>query len=284
MVQDGHTFLLTKVAHITGVSEGEVVIEASLAGPISNSLCWLLWVRIGSCAVFVSICKLVHDNLFHDLTLLLVAVDLRLEHMLWFAVGVIRWLGLLASVALLSALEVIVLAFVALPASIWEVKTSSVLCLACFAGVVFVRVCLPAKVYLGMELVSLRSEVIDDDVVDSLWEELLGLHWILCWIELLITLITVVLGPRKHFLWSTAGWRIFIATWRTSGDLRWMDIHVLEIFDEVVDGVSVAVLSSWGGFNNSLVQVEVLDSHNLLKGAFFIELALHFCWTFIDLA
>ena len=51
-----------------------------------------------------------------------------------------------------------------------------------------------------MELVSLRSEVIDDDVVDSLWEELLGLHWILCWIELLITLITVVLGPRKHFL------------------------------------------------------------------------------------
>ena len=271
------------MAHIAGISEGEVVIEASLAGPISNSLSWLLRVRIGGCAVFFSICKLVHDDLFHDLTLLLIAVDLWLEHMLWFAVGVIRWFGLLASIALLSALEVIVLAFVALPASIWEVKTSSVLCLACFAGVVFVRVCLPAKVYLGMELSSLRSEVIDNNVVHSLWEELLSLHWIL-WIELLITLITVVLGPRKHFLGSTARWRIFIAAWRTSGDLRWMDIHILEIFDEVVNGVSVAVLSSWWGLNDFLVQVEVLDSHNLLKGAFFIELALHFCWTFIDLA
>ena len=54
-----------------------------------------------------------------------------------------------------------------------------------------------------MELSSLRSEVIDNNVVHSLWEELLSLHWIL-WIELLITLITVVLGPRKHFLGSTA--------------------------------------------------------------------------------
>ena len=62
------------------------------------------------------------------------------------------------------------------------------------------------------------------------------------------------------------------------------NVDVLEVFDEVVNGMMSTILSLVGPLGGTIIQIEILYQHNLLQGAFFIERPLHFCWTFINLA
>ena len=109
---------MAHVAHVACFSEGEVVVEAPLAGPVTNSLLvsggfvvFLDTVEIDG-AVFIG-------NIF-VLSYFFATFLFRLGHVLWLAIAVICALGLLASVTSFATLKVVVLALVAFPASIWE--------------------------------------------------------------------------------------------------------------------------------------------------------------------
>ena len=189
-----HAIGVTKLAHVADLSERKVVVEASLTGPITYTLCWslrgTLSLRVeGNRAVLVVAlgCDSLHDLLLHDLGLFLVYLLLWLEHVLRFAFDVLNALGLLASVALLSALEVVVLALVTFPAAIWEFEAASFGILTKTFVVFVISIILveglcglpEVEAWLRMELC--RSLVIvNDNVVDSLWDILLlGLIYLL---------------------------------------------------------------------------------------------------------
>lgn len=101
------------VAFVAHISESKVVIAASFAGPVSNSLCWLL-----------ARDDLSWGDLLHGFSLGL-SVNGRLLHVSWHTIGVFVGLALLASVALLSTLEVVVLALGAFPSSFGELEVTS---------------------------------------------------------------------------------------------------------------------------------------------------------------
>jgi len=122
---------MAKVAHVAYISEGEVVIEASLACPVTNSLLNLFSrsrVDFGTTACFflanffnwllVTCLDLLQETLLFSLGSLV----WRHSQVLWHALRVVRGLWLLASVALLSSFEVVVLALAALPSTVRELE------------------------------------------------------------------------------------------------------------------------------------------------------------------
>lgn len=124
---------VAKIAHVADVSEGEVVVEASLASPVTDSLLNFLGRSrggFGGTAWFL-LAWLIGINIalsFHFLqeTLLFSLGSLSWWHsqMLWHTFAVIIGLSFLASVALLSAFKVVVLALAALPSTIWELEVA----------------------------------------------------------------------------------------------------------------------------------------------------------------
>lgn len=123
---------MAEIAHVAYISEGKVVIEASLAYPVTNSLLNFLSrgsVGLGWAASFlltrffwlvVITCCL---NFLQE-TLLLSLGSLSWWHsqVLWHTFAIIKGFRLLASVAFLSSFEVIVLALAAFPSAIWELE------------------------------------------------------------------------------------------------------------------------------------------------------------------
>ena len=124
---------MAHVAHVAHISESEVVVEASLAGPVTNSfldlfVSWGLW---WAALFFFALSwgfSLSGVFLLKE-TFLLGIGSLVWRHcqVVWHSFAVISILWLLASVALLSSLEVIVLALAAFPSTIWELEFVSLI-------------------------------------------------------------------------------------------------------------------------------------------------------------
>ena len=120
------------VAHVANVSEGEVVVEASLASPVTNSLLDLLGRGGGGLgraasillASFFRVVGFITSLHFLQETLLLSLGSLSWRHgeMLWHTFAVVDSFRLLASVAFLSSFEVVVLALAAFPSTVWELE------------------------------------------------------------------------------------------------------------------------------------------------------------------
>ena len=106
---------MAHVAFVANVSESEVVVAASLTGPVADSLGGLLEVARAEFS---------RGNLLHC-SPLGVFINSRLLHVSWHSIGIFAGLGLLASVALLSALKVVVLALGAFPSSFGELEVTS---------------------------------------------------------------------------------------------------------------------------------------------------------------
>lgn len=100
------------IAHVAYLSEGKVMVIASLAIPVTLPF---------STGRDFSWCNLLHSS---PMRLLLLR---SLVHVGWHAVGVLGTLSLLASVAFFSAFEIIILALRALPATLRELEVSSLL-------------------------------------------------------------------------------------------------------------------------------------------------------------
>lgn len=124
---------VAQVAHVAYVSEGEVVVEASLASPVTHSLLDLLarsGVVLGGTAAFllasvfgvllITWCLLLQETLLFSLGSLVWRHSQVLRH----ALAVVGSLWLLASVALLPSLEVVVLALAALPSAVRELEVA----------------------------------------------------------------------------------------------------------------------------------------------------------------
>ena len=116
---------LAQVAHVADFAETEVVVEASLANPVSRSLLVAGLVLVHSVVLGVLVGNGLLDRVvvvLSDLPLLARSVG----HVIWLAFHILFGLLLLASIASLATLEVVVLALAALPASFWELKQSLV--------------------------------------------------------------------------------------------------------------------------------------------------------------
>ena len=219
LVQQSHALHLAHVAHVAGLSEGEVVVEASLAGPVTDSfgvaglLVFLHLVEL-DWAVFVG-----HSGLV--LSYFLASLLEWLGHVFWLSIVVVGGLGLLASEASFSSLEVVVLALVALPSAVWEHEASSLKLTFLFGALFFFKwldtflLCSRLGVFLELRrglhgweenlrvlvelFIDLVAKVVDSDVVDSLWS-------------------TAVLTTLVMFSWNeNLGWLLFISAWRIIG-------------------------------------------------------------------
>jgi len=132
-------FDVAHVAHVAHISEGKVVIEASLAGPVTNSLLDLL----GGSWGFRCTARLLDINFFRfgvfriflKETFLFEFSSLWGRHgqVSWHAFAVIFGLRFFASVAFLSSLEVVVLALTAFPSSVWELEVILLFVEECFS-------------------------------------------------------------------------------------------------------------------------------------------------------
>lgn len=103
--------------------------------------------------------------------------------MLWFPILVLIGLGLLASVTLLSALKIVVLALVALPAAIWKLEVSLI-----FLTKTLLIVFVLEERLSGLPVVASLdwSIIVNYNIVDCLWDEALllwGLIYLLRRIE-----------------------------------------------------------------------------------------------------
>jgi len=135
------------MAHVAVLSEWEVVVVASLANPITRSFVSSLgllegcldsllikferWFAKSFCWCLISRFRLLGVNLktldLHCFPLLLKFewwLFLISLHMNWLSSRVLDCLRLLASIALFSALKVIILTFRALPTALWELELS----------------------------------------------------------------------------------------------------------------------------------------------------------------
>lgn len=124
------TFSVGEVAHVAYFAETEVVVEASLAGPVSNSLLVVVAVSLVLVdsvilAVLVGHCSFVTRLFLGSFEFSVLALNSR--HMLWLSFIVIIRLVFLASEASLSTFEVVVLALAAFPSTIWEFEVVSLL-------------------------------------------------------------------------------------------------------------------------------------------------------------
>ena len=158
-----HDSVALKLSHITDVaclSESEVMVHAPLASPITIPstlrwlihLCFLLFLLLWSSVVGVAgpfVCKLHFGKSvgwFWFISCFSVSLGLfllflgqfSLRHMFWLTNVILIILVFLASVALVSAFEIVVLAFWALPTTFWEGKESfSFLAARIFFGLLF---------------------------------------------------------------------------------------------------------------------------------------------------
>ena len=124
---------VAQIAHVADISEREVVVETSLACPVTNSLLDLLArssVALGAASfllkVVIGVLIFTCSLYFFQETLLLSLGSLVWRHcqVLWHSFSVIRCLWFLASVALLPAFEVVVLALAALPSTVRELEVA----------------------------------------------------------------------------------------------------------------------------------------------------------------
>jgi len=164
-----------EVALVAFLSEREVVVQALLASPITSSLDHRLF----------AVCyKLVVDCLC---CLLLFLLTGWLQHVLWLALEVFWWLRLLASEALLSAFEVVVLALFTLPSTIWEIKAwllARICIFSCFWRGFLEWLVDRSYLVLVARLLCLlvRSKVVDRNVIDSVIPLLVEVWcWLLNW-------------------------------------------------------------------------------------------------------
>jgi len=173
---------LALVAHF---SEGEVVVEAPLTSPITSSLRGLLLISnevgvlivdvLGEGFLFVVLWSSVLFTFFRVGGFLL-----NFEHVFWLSLVIFLVFTLLASETLFSTLEVVVLAFAALPATIREVEVFSWLRwlflgarrVSRVASCVFVAAHSTGVLLLGVKLLlrhgwdeGLREEIVDGDIV-----------------------------------------------------------------------------------------------------------------------
>lgn len=132
-------FDVAHVAHVAYISEGKVVVEASLAGPVTNSLLDLL----GGSWCFRCTARLLGINFFRfgifriflKETFLFEFSSLWGRHgqVSWHAFAVIFSLRFFASMAFFSSLEVVVLALAAFPSSVWELEVTLLFVEECFS-------------------------------------------------------------------------------------------------------------------------------------------------------
>ena len=130
LVKHAVRFDVVQVAHVTYFSKAKVVVVTSLASPVTHSLdsgcCGRLSLLVEiSGAVLISTAWVffLHIVIWTDFLLFRVeCLSCCLEHVFWLSLVVLSALDFLASEASLSSLEVVVLAFVAFPSTIWEFK------------------------------------------------------------------------------------------------------------------------------------------------------------------
>jgi len=188
LLRENHLVALTlcTLALVAHFSEGEVVVEAALADPITSSLGWLLLIsnEVGVLIVdvlsegflLVVLWSGILFTFFWEIFLL------KFVHVFWLTLVVFLIFTLFASETLLSTLEVVVLAFAALPATIREVEAFSWLWHGFFLGarrVSWVASCVIFAAHsTGVLLLSvklllshggwdegLRHEIVDGDIV-----------------------------------------------------------------------------------------------------------------------
>ena len=222
-----HAFSLTQLAHIADISKRKVVVEAPLTGPVSYTFSWSLWC-FSFCvesnrAVFniVLLGDSIHDLLLHDFRLFLVYLLFWLKHMLWFSVNVLGALSFFASITLLSSLKVVILTFVTLPATIRELETTLFHVLTKTFVLVIILIIL-LKVLRGLPVVEVCVRIVfrrwlvivNNDVIDRLWNKSLLLLWRLEYILLnrVERLRIKDSGCCKKRTWATA-WRRIFMTW-----------------------------------------------------------------------
>ena len=121
---------VAEVAHVADVSERKVVVEASLTGPVADTLLHnhllllvALLVAVHGAVLVLSVLELCSLNAFLGLHLLRLWLSSEnSHHVLRLTLNIFHVLELFAPKARFSALEVVVLALVALPATIGEVE------------------------------------------------------------------------------------------------------------------------------------------------------------------
>jgi len=132
-------FDVAHVAHVAHISEGKVVVEASLAGPVTNSLLDLLRGSWGfSCTarlLGINFFRFGIFRIFLKETFLFEFSSLWGRHgqVSWHAFAVIFGLRFFASMAFFSSLEVVVLALAAFPSSVWELEVILLFVEECFS-------------------------------------------------------------------------------------------------------------------------------------------------------
>lgn len=117
------TLLMAQVAHVADFAETEVVVEASLASPVTHSLLVASLVLVDAVVLAVLVGVAFRSSLL--LALLLLPLFAGVGHVLRLAFEVFVGLGLLAPKASFSSFEIVVLALAALPASLGELKVLS---------------------------------------------------------------------------------------------------------------------------------------------------------------
>jgi hypothetical protein len=110
-VQHFIAFSVAHVAFVAHISEREVVVEAPLAAPVTHSAL----IRL------LGVWYFRWYHLLHGLPLRILGGQL---HVSWHTFRVFSTLGLFAPVAFFTALEVVVLALAALPATFGELEVS----------------------------------------------------------------------------------------------------------------------------------------------------------------
>ena len=136
---------VVEVAHVADVSEREVVVETSLASPVSNTLlCSHLFLLQAALLVAVHLIVFILDVFEYELSSLsrffgcfLHFIFHLKSHVLGFTFLIFKVLAFLASKALLATLEVIVLALIAFPSTIWEGKVVLWLVLTLFSELLY---------------------------------------------------------------------------------------------------------------------------------------------------
>ena len=159
--------------------------------------------------------------------------------MSWHSVGILGSLSLLAPVALLSALEVVVLALGALPSSFGELEVTSsggwgfvdgvigsVLGAARSGGVVL-KVGVDHLLWSFHHLRSLLDELL------HVWEELLLLNWLLLlWVSIIVIDDDVVC-----YCWWCPDWVLG----EDGSVLLWLLHSGLDVLDKRIEGASTLV-------------------------------------------
>lgn len=273
-----HAVAMTQLTHITDISEGKVVIEASLAGPVSDTFSWSLWTLClcveGNRAVFIVVLlsDSIHDLLLHYLGFFLVDLLFWFKHVFWLTLSIFNALSFLTSVALFSSLEVVVLALVTLPAAFWELETALLKILTkTFVALIILTILeilcgLPVVVALLRMVLSWGLIVVDINVIDRLWDE---------WLNVLLGwLINLLL--RIKWLWAkdSLSWeqRRRATTWwifKARMSICWIPI----LASVIVQAVHILNLIIYWTLLLA-IKIHILCIHDVLQWWSFIK------WTF----